>query len=263
MDDEADRPAGEAVPEEPAVPEETAPEQTPVGDAGRSGWWLLAGLAVLAATFVTLLLSVDIQDIVDDSWRQAALLATGVGLVFLGAAFVAVLLRLAPEDPAWSLARSAMIAAVVTGVGAIIAVGLAREQGGTEPPAAERTTIVTGQGGGAPGDGSAEDQAAPDEPVPPSAALDPDQLTRAALPVDVRTSVTLELNRIGRRLAANAGGCRPDDYHGVVLGIAIGGTWAQPLLLVAPPINARGNTVRNCDTAILRLPLSAGVAVPG
>ena len=54
-----------------------------------------------------------------------------------------------------------------------------------------------------------------------------------ALPVTERTLVTLELTPPGNQLLAGAMGCRPQDLrNNEVLGTAIGGTWAQPLVVV-------------------------------
>lgn len=56
--------------------------------------------------------------------------------------------------------------------------------------------------------------------------------------------------------------CRPADFSGAVLGTAIGGTWAQPLILLARPILRNGNTAERCTRTIIRLPIEAGVARP-
>ena len=56
---------------------------------------------------------------------------------------------------------------------------------------------------------------------------------------------------------------RPQDLrNNAVLGTAIGGTWAQPPVVVGPPVKEDGDLVARCHRATVRLPLEAGVAVP-
>jgi hypothetical protein len=201
---------------------------------------------------------VDVDDIAEDDWRAAALWSAGVALALLGVALILVAWRIAPPVRGWLTAKVAVTVAIVAVVAGAITVGLAQEQGGSgaaaPPPAPVRE--------------AAQERARDDSTPPPDApvrlgdAIDIDQLVAASLPVDVRTTVQLELTQAGRVLAAEAGGCAPRDYRGAVLGVAIGGSWAQPLVLVGKPLNADGEPIERCRNAIIRLPLAAGLALP-
>ena len=223
-----------------------------------SGWVLLGVVAVAAAVLITVLAVVDLGAVEDDSWRTAGLWTAGVALALLGVALAAVAWRLAPSERGWGWVRIVVVLAVVGVVAGGVVVGLAREQGGaaTEPVAADP---VGAEAADPAGEGTAP---LPDESVGLDDALDIEGIVGSSLPVDVRTSVALDLTRQGRELAAEAGGCAPRDYRGAVLGVAIGGSWAQPLVLLGPPLDADGDPIQRCRNAILRLPLEAGLALP-
>lgn len=221
---------------------------------GRPGWALLAVLGILTVLLATVVIHADIDAIADAGWQENALWAAGAAVVLLGIALAATAWTVStPQSGSW-LTRVAVLAAVFGVVGAIVVVGLADDRGGE-----------TARAQGAPVSLAAAEAAQPEEPVLGVAdALDPAYLAPSSLPIDVRQVVTLELTRVGQELLANAMGCRPSDLrNNGVIGSAIGGTWAQPLLVVSPPFDVEGESVERCRRIIIRLPIVAGVIRPG
>lgn len=230
-----------------------APAASPT--AGRPGWALLAIVALVAAMLGVVVVHADISRIADPGWRDNALWATGAALVLLGAALGTVAWTIATEDAGSTLPRVAVLAAVIGGVGAVLVVGLADEQGGeVARSSATAVPAVT------------SDTVAPPEPEPPlglNDALNAENLTSASLVVAERTLVTLDLTPAGNQFLAGAMGCRPQDLrNNEVLGTAIGGTWVQPLVVVGSPVKEDGSLVARCRRTTVRLPLAAGTALP-
>lgn len=222
-----------------------------------SGWALLAILAILAAVLVAVVVQVDIDAIADTGWRENALWAVGAAVALLGLGLAALAWTVGTDDTDSALARGAVLAAVLGVVGAVVVVGLADEQGGelaSAPPAPESGVVSAADGS----------TVVPDAPLGFGEALDAENLTSVALPVEARTLVTLELTPAGRELLAGAMSCRAVNLRvNGVIGTAIGGTWAQPLVVVSPPFNEDGDLVTPCRRALVRLPVGAGVARPG
>lgn len=227
----------------------------------RGGWVLLAVMGLLTVVLVTALAVVDVQAIADDDWRTAALWAAAGALVALAVGLVATVWRLTPPGRSGRAARILVTIAIVAVVGGVGVIGLAQEQGGE---AEDPEPVAVAEDSAATTDEVAVAGFNPDllEPVGMGDALDIDTIVRSSLPVDVRTTVALELTLPGRQLVAEAAGCRPRDFTGATLGVAIGGTWAQPLVLVGRPLNSNQEPIERCHNAIVLLPIEAGLALP-
>jgi hypothetical protein len=225
-----------------------------------SGWASLAVLGIAAAVLVAVVLHADIGDIADDGWRNAALWAAGIATGLLGVAVAAISWTL-PTGPTSALyPRVLSSVAVLVAFAAVVVVGLADEQGGESPQVA----AVVRSSGNAPV--AADGTTAPAEAEPPVSfdnAFAPEALTSSAIPIIVRTLVILDLTRGGRELIAGEMGCPTSDLVGTTVGgTAIGGTWAEPLVVLSPPNRANGDPILRCRAVMVRLPVDAGLARP-
>jgi hypothetical protein len=248
---------------EPAVPAApvAAPTAPPAPAArGPVGWVSVVLLVIVVLLGVLLAVEwvhADAATIADEGWRNNAQWAAGVGVVLLGIALAVMAWTLALGSKEPVMARVAVVIAAVGVVGAVVVMGVADEQGGqlahsSTPPVV--TSTAAGEEGEPP----------PDEPLTLEEAIDPQNLTGSAIPIDVRTFVLLDLTQEGRRFVASAMSCRPADLSGrEVSGYAIGGTWAQPLVVVNPPTTEDGDVIARCRRTILRLPQEAGIVGSG
>jgi len=235
---------------------EIAHASTVTAGAERAGWALLAIVALVTVLLGVVVVQADIENIADPGWRDNALWAAGAALVLLGVALGAVAWTVATEHAGSTLPRVAVLAAVIGGIGAVLVVGLADEQGGE----VARSSVASAP---APAPAPARAVREPEPPLGLNDALNFENLTAVALPVTERTLVTLDLTPAGNQLIAGAMGCRPQDLRdNEVLGTAVGGTWVQPLVVVGPPVMEDGNVVARCGRATVRLPLVAGIALP-
>lgn len=235
------------------------PVTTPHSAAGWLSIVLLVIVALLGVLLAVEWVHADTATIADEGWRNNAQWAAAVGVALLGIALgvMAWTLAVGSKDPVW--ARVAVVVAAVGVVGAVVVMGVADEQGGqlarsSTPP------VVT-----ADGDGGGEDgEPAPDEPLTLREARDPENVAPAAIPIAVRQFVLFDLTDQGRRYVAGAMGCRPADLADREIGgYAIGGTWAQPLVVVNPPASENGPVNLRCRRTILRLPIEAGIIGSG
>jgi hypothetical protein len=210
----------------------------------------VAVLAILAAVLTTVVVHADIPAIADDGWRGHALQAAGAGAALLGLALATVVWSATSSRSSGVVARITVILAAVVMTGSVALVGAADEYGGERRAPAPRLL--------------APREVPPDDPIELNEALDEANLAPAAIAIKDRTSVTIELNRTGRQLFAAAMGCRPSDFlTNRVVGAAVGGTWAEPLLQVASPFNEDGDPVARCQRVLIRLPTVAGTVRPG
>jgi hypothetical protein len=242
----------------PVAPVAAAPTTT--ASRGPVGWVSLVLLAIVVLLGVLLAVEwvhADAATIADEGWRNNAQWAAAVGVVLLGIALAVMAWTLAVGSKEPVMARVAVVIAAVGVVGAVVVMGVADEQGGqlahsSTPPVVTSTAV------------GEEGEPAPDEPLTLEEALDPENLTTAAIPIEARTFVLFDLTEEGRRFVAGAMGCRPADLANRTLnGYAIGGTWAQPLVVVNPPASASGRVIARCERTILRLPQEAGVVGSG
>lgn len=222
---------------------------------GRPTWALLAVLGVLSVLLGTVVVHADIGAVADTGWQENALWAAGAAVVLLGVALAAVAWTVGTPRSGSRLTRATVLAAVFGVVAAIVVVGLADDRGGENARGSDRSSAPV----------ISAEAAEPVEPVlGVDDALNPAYLAPSSLPIDARQTVTLELTRVGEELLADAMGCRPDDLrNNGVIGSAIGGTWAQPLLVVSPPFDLEGESVERCRRVVIRLPIVAGVVRPG
>jgi hypothetical protein len=222
--------------------------------AGALGWYLLGILVVLALLLAGGFRHVDLDSIADEGWRNNALWASGLALVLLGLALGVLGWTVSSASSELILARLSVVAATLGVVIALVVLALADEEGGQ----LARSSVVPAAAAATVGGTTPE---AVDQPLTIQEARDPENVAGAALPVDIRTIVAVDLTVAGRRYVASEMGCRPGDLNGVPINaIAIGGTWAQPLLLVRTPVTEDGRVVARCRQTLLRLPLEAGVA---
>lgn len=236
----------------------TSRARRPAADGDpRVGWALLAVLVVALAVLGTVVIRADIDTMADPGWRDNALWAAATAVVLLGAALAVVAWTAGTDRAGGTLARASVFAAVVAATGASVVVAVADDQAGE---IARSAPVTTTSGAGPVGN---EDGSIADEPLAIEDAFDPEVMAPVALPVGARTRVVLDLTVAGRRLAASAMRCRLRDVsENEVEGIAIGGTWAQPLVVVEPPVDEDGEPVSRCQQVLLRLPIQAGIARP-
>jgi hypothetical protein len=230
-----------------------------------AGWALLVVVGLLALLLGAVVVHADIAGMQDPGWQDNALWAAGAGLALLGLALAAVSWTVA-TDGDQGFTRVAVLAAVIGVIAATVFVGVADVQAGEQP----NTIVATAPAPVATGAAEAPSSPGPDassgligeEPIIPAEAQDLENLTSLAQVIESRTFVTLELTLTGRRLLARAMRCLPGDFSGTnVVGVAIGGTWVQPLVAVEPP--RRGETpIQRCHQAVVRLPVQAGLARP-
>jgi hypothetical protein len=195
-----------------------------------------------------LVVAADIGDIADDGWRQIALIAAATGLVVLGAGLIVVASALTPPGSRWRHVHWMVIASIVVVTGAVVVVGVAHEQG-------DETTAGTDS----PREETDEER---DLPMTARDALQPREITTSALPIEVQTSVDVELTGLGRELVGEAMDCRLGPVSGFFVSEAIGGTWVQPTLVLAEPFRGDFELIERCRPAVIRLPYGAGVVVP-
>jgi hypothetical protein len=255
-------------PEVPEAPQAPVAPVVPVGGGSeapapadrRLGGLLLVIVVVLAALLATAYARTDVPSIADPDWRDGALWAAGAAVGFLGLAFLALAATMASPSSDGFLARLAVAASVIGVVAALVVLGLADVNGGeldsadtAAESATEESPAATDDAGGPAGE----------VPVPLDEAMDPENLASVAFPVEARTPVVLELTVAGRELIAAAQGCRPRDLGtNEVSGTVVGGSWLQPLVIVAPPVTEGGRTIARCHRIATRLPPEAGFAVP-
>ncbi|HYF46751.1 MAG TPA: hypothetical protein VD926_11115 [Acidimicrobiales bacterium] len=221
---------------------------------GWADWGPLAGLAVSAAVLLAVVVQADVGAIADEGWRDDATWMTAIGMGLIGLALAAVSLATGPDRTSGVLPRVATLVAVLGAFGAVVVVGLADQRGGEQPEAAP----VADAGPTAAG---APDDAQGGAPIGLDSAFDPATLTEAAAPILARTPVSVDLNAVGRQLIAREMGCRPRDLVGTsVAGAAIGGTWAEPLVVLNVPVRADGALISACSRVMVRLPVQAGIA---
>ena len=208
-----------------------------------SGWASLAVLGIAAAVLVAVVLHADIGDIADDGWRNAALWAAGIATGLLGVAVAAISWTL-PTGPTSALyPRVLSSVAVLVAFAAVVVVGLADEQGGESPQVAAVGAVIGRRPRGCrrhhrAGRGRATGQ-----------------LRRRLRPGDAHL-VGHPHHRAhagerstspgrGRELIAGEMGCPTRDLVGTTVGgTAIGGTWAEPLVVLSPPIRENGDPIR-------------------
>jgi hypothetical protein len=219
---------------------------------------MLAVLAVAAAVLVAVAFQADIADIADEGWKDNALYALAGALGVLGLAVAAIAWTL-PMGPVRAVApRVLTLVAVLAAFAGAVVIGLADQQGGT---------VATPTGAVAAGAAASPDAVATDPqgepPIGIGNAFEPATVTETAIPIVERTIVTLQLNPTGRQLVAAEMRCRPIDLFGTaVTGTAIGGTWAEPLVVLNQPVRVDGSTIARCRRVIVRLPVQAGIASP-
>jgi hypothetical protein len=232
---------------------------TPVD--GRLSATLLVVVLAVGALLVAAFLHADVQTIADDGWQGNALWAAGVAVVLLGLALGVLAWTIASASADSTLARTAVVAAVLGVVGAVLVLGLADEQGGQLASSDTPVAPQVSTGSGVPtADGSI---VTPEPPIALNEALEIENLTSVAFPVTERVLVSLELTNVGRDMLARAMGCRPSDLGpNTVLGTVVGGTWVQPLVIVGPPVREDDTLVARCHRVATRLPTAAGFAVP-
>jgi hypothetical protein len=247
---------------EPATPapvltwSDVRPPRRPGVDRG-TVWAQLAIIVLLAVLLAGAVGRVELDRIADDGWQDNALWAVGTAVVLLGLALAAVATTLASTSARGVMARVTILAATIGVVAAVIVVGLADVNGGEVAASSVPATAIVRGGGNnrLPADAT---------PVTPADALSPENLAPSSLPIPERTTVTISLTVVGRQLMARAMGCQPNDFVGrSLVGAAIGGTWAEPLLVPNAPFDADGNSVDRCHTAVVRLPIDAGTIRPG
>ena len=228
---------------------------------GRANWPLLAILAVLTGLLVAVFVNADISRIADESWRENALWAATVAAVLLGVALAAVAWSMTSASSDSLFPRASTVAAIVAVMGAVVVIGVANEQGGHL--ATSDTAIQVIDGGSSSGGEDGEDADGDEEVIRPRDALVPQNLANAAIPIEIRTVVTVDLTSAGRALLARAMDCRASDFRTtLVVANAIGGTWAQPLLIVGAPTDEEGEPVVRCKRTIVQLPIQAGTIRP-
>jgi hypothetical protein len=221
-------------------------------------WAQLVVVVLLALLLAAAVGRVEIDRIADQGWKDNALWAVGTAVVLLGFAIAAVTTTLTSTTTTGAMARVTILAATIGVIAAVVVVGLADVNGGEIARSSVPPTVTSTSTDG--GDG----EAAVDEPLAPANALEPEYLATVALPIPERTTVTISLTGQGRRLMARAMGCRPGDFVGrSLVGAAIGGTWAQPLLVPQSPFDADGVSVERCQPAVVRLPMTGGTIRPG
>jgi hypothetical protein len=227
----------------------------------RVGGSLLVVVLALGVLLGIVYVHADLQTIADDGWRGNANWAAAVGLVLLGVALAVITWTFASASADSTLARSAVLASVIGVVGAVLVIGLADENGGQLATSSIEPVVTSGDDAQAPvatGDG-----VVPERPLGLNEALQVENLTSVAFPVEERTFVSLELTNAGRDMLARAMGCRPADLaQNTVFGTIVGGTWIQPLVVVGPPVREDDSLVARCHRVATRLPTAAGFAVP-
>jgi hypothetical protein len=228
----------------------------------RVGGALLLVVLALGVLLAVVYVHADLPTIADDGWRGNANWAAAVGLVLLGVALAVITWTYASASADSTLARSAVLASVIGVVGAVLVIGLADENGG-QLATSSIDPVVTSGDGAAPTVATEDGVVVPEPPLGLNEALQVENLTSVAFPVEERTFVSLELTNAGRDMLARAMGCRPADLaQNTVLGTIVGGTWIQPLVVVGPPVREDDSLVARCHRVATRLPTAAGFAVP-
>ena len=247
----------------PVLTRDDLTTRRPTIDRG-SMWAQLVIVIVLALLLAGAVGRVEIDRIADEGWKDNALWAVGTAVVLLGFALAALTTTLTSTTTTGAMARVTILAATVAVVAAVVVVGLADVNGGEVARSAVPPTVTSDDAGGRGGNGGDGGEATVDEPLAPANALEPDYLAPVALPIPERTTVTISLTGQGRRIMARAMSCRPGDFVGrSLVGAAIGGTWAQPLLVPQSPFDAEGVSVDRCQPAVVRLPMTGGTIRPG
>jgi hypothetical protein len=222
-----------------------------------SGWALLAVLGIAAAVLAAGIIHADIGTIADQDWQDWALWASAIAMALVGGAVASLAWTLPTGATTALYPRVVTMLAVVAAFAAVIVVGVADEKGDEAAQDAVTSSAATEPGLEDP----ATDQAT--GPIGIDHAFDPATLTESAIPIAVRTFVSVDLNVTGRELIAAEMGCRPRDLVGTTLaGSAIGGTWVEPLVALNPPVREDGTTVARCTRVTVRLPVQAGSARP-
>ncbi len=245
----------------PTPPSADRDDEAPVAAAVTrqpwSGWGSLAALAVSAGVLLAVVMQADIGAIAEEGWRDDATLAAAVGMGFIGLALAAVSWSLPAARAVGVFARAATLVAVLAAFGAVIVVSLADQRGGeaSEAAAADPAPAAVGA--------EATEADAGEPPIGLENAFRPRTLTEAAAPILARQLVSVDLNATGRQLIAPEMGCRARDLVGTtVAGAAIGGTWAEPLVVLNVPVRPDGSLIDTCGRVMVRLPVQAGIARP-